>query len=83
MVAPTSQYAKQSKLLRFSQSPHAVFRFSAGSPLPGEKWTGPCGLLIRLAGLALPRRQIRMHYPNSFLKEINPEPTPEIISVEL
>ena len=37
MVAPTSQYAKQTNLLRFDHSPHAVFRLSPAHSPQGKK----------------------------------------------
>jgi hypothetical protein len=52
MVAPTSQYAKQTNLLRFRESPHIVFRLSLAS-LPFRKAaSGHQKLQISLIGLA-------------------------------
>ncbi len=52
LVAPTSQYAKQTNELRFREYPHAIFRLSKGPPMPERRRTGSCRLLVRLAGLA-------------------------------
>jgi len=51
LVAPTSQYAKHTKQLRFNQPPQAVFRLLATTFL-SEGHNGRSGVQIRLAGMA-------------------------------